>query len=117
MNGLCSRIKKARKEMRLSQEDVAKYLGLNRTAVVELEAGKRKVSSEELKKFCELFGKTADELLYGTEQTDTDTLLLRQFAALDEADQQEILGLIEFKRIRKEGGLMAYLEKIKPEVE
>lgn len=117
MGTLQERIKAARKQLRYSQEDLAKYMGINRTAVVEIESGKRKVSTEELKKICELFGKSADELLYGTELTDMDTILLRQFASLDENDQQEILGLIEFKRIRKEGGLLAYLEKIKPEVE
>jgi len=111
MSELCNRIKKARKEIRLSQEDVAKHLGLNRTAVVEIEAGKRKISSEELKKFCELFGKTADELLYGNTTSDVDLILLRNFAALDEADQKEIMGLIEFKRIRKEGGLLGYYER------
>ena len=96
---------------------MAKHIGINRTAVVEIEAGKRKVSSEELRSFCDLFGKTADELLYGTERTDMDLVLLRGFASLDEADQQDILGLIEYKKIRKEGGLLAYLEKVKPEVE
>ena len=117
MGGLQERLKKARKVLRYSQDDVAKYIGINRTAVVELEAGKRKVSTEELKKFCKLYGKTADELLYGTVVTDLDLILLRGFASLDEVDQKEILDYIEFKRIKKEGGLLAYLEKIKPEVE
>ena len=115
MSELQDRIKKARKELRYSQEEVGKIMNLNRTAIVEIEAGKRKVSTEELKKFCELFGKTADELLYGTETSDMDLLLLRKFAALDDEDQRDIMDLIEYKKIRKEGGLLAYVERMKRE--
>lgn len=117
MSELHDRLKAVRKELRYSQEEVAKYIGINRTAVVEIEAGKRKVSSDELKRFCDLFGKTADELLFGSEKSDADIILLRGFAALDEADQQDILGLIEYKKIRKEGGLLAYVERMQREVE
>ena len=117
MSELHDRIKAARKELRYSQEEVAKHIGINRTAVVEIEAGKRKVSSDELKRFCELFGKTADELLFGTDKSDTDLVLLRGFASLDEKDQQDILGLIEYKKIRKEGGLLAYMERMQRTVE
>lgn len=117
MSELPDRLKAARKALRYSQEEVGKIMGLNRTAIVEIEAGKRKVSTEELKRFCELFGKTADEILYGTETTDKDILLLRKFATLDENDQMDIMDLIEYKKIRKEGGLLAYVERMKREVE
>ena len=117
MSELHDRIKAARKELRYSQEEVAKHIGINRTAVVEIEAGKRKVSTDELKRFCELFGKTADELLYGNEPSDRDMLLLRRFNTLDEADQRDIMDLIEYKKIRKEGGLLAYVERMKREEE
>lgn len=115
MSELQDRIKAARKALRYSQEEVGKIMGLNRTAIVEIEAGKRKVSTEELKRFCELFGKTSDELLYGTEPTDMDLMLLRKFATLDENDQQDIMDLIEYKKIRKEGGLLAYVDRMKRE--
>lgn len=117
MSELQDRLKATRKALRYSQDEVAKIMGLNRTAVVEIEAGKRKVSTEELKKFCALFGKTADELLYGTEPSDRDVLLLRRFNTLDEADQRDIMDLIEYKKIRKEGGLLAYVERMKREEE
>ena len=113
MNQLPERLKAARKALRYSQDEVGKIMGLNRTAIVEIEAGKRKVSTEELKKFCELFGLTADELLYGKEVSDMDLLLLRRFATLDEDDQKDIMDLIEYKKIRKEGGLLAYVDRMK----
>lgn len=102
MRALYERIKEARTELHLSQDYVAKFLGVNRTAVVEIESGKRKVSADELGKFSELFQIPADELLNGRSTEMPVQMFARRFGALDEADQQEILNLIEFKRMMKE---------------
>ena len=102
MRALYERIKEARTELHLSQDYVAKFLGVNRTAIVEIESGKRKVSADELGKFSELFQIPADELLNGRSTEMPVQMFARRFGALDEADQQEILNLIEFKRMIKE---------------
>ena len=102
MRALYERIKEARTELHLSQDYVAKFLGVNRTAIVEIESGKRKVSADELGKFSELFQIPADELLNGRSTEMPVQMFARGFGALDEADQQEILNLIEFKRMMKE---------------
>lgn len=102
MKALYERIKEARTELHLSQDYVAKFLGVNRTAIVEIESGKRKVSADELGKLSELFQIPADELLNGRSTEMPVQMFARRFGALDEADQQEILNLIEFKRMMKE---------------
>ena len=102
MRALYERIKEARTELHLSLDYVAKFLGVNRTAIVEIESGKRKVSADELGKFSELFQIPADELLNGRSTEMPVQMFARRFGALDEADQQEILNLIEFKRMMKE---------------
>ena len=102
MRALYERIKEARTELHLSQDYVAKFLGVNRTAIVEIESGKRKESADELGKFSELFQIPADELLNGRSTEMPVQMFARRFGALDEADQQEILNLIEFKRMMKE---------------
>ena len=102
MRALYERIKEARTELHLSQDYVAKFVGVNRTAIVEIESGKRKVSADELGKFSELFQIPADELLNGRSTEMPVQMFARRFGALDEADQQEILNLIEFKRMMKE---------------
>jgi len=102
MRALHERIKEARIGLHLSQDYVAKFLGINRTAIVEIESGKRKVSADELGKFSELFQIPADELLNGRNTEMPVQMFARRFGALDEADQQEILNLIEFKRMMKE---------------
>ena len=102
MRALYERIKEARTELHLSQDYVAKFLGVNRTAIVEIESGKRKVSADELGKFSELFQIPADELLNGRSTEMPVQMFALRFGALDESDQQEILNLIEFKRMMKE---------------
>ena len=102
MRALYERIKEARTELHLSQDYVAKFLGVNRTAILDIESGKRKVSADELGKFSELFQIPADELLNGRSTEMPVQMFARRFGALDEADQQEILNLIEFKRMMKE---------------
>ena len=102
MRALYERIKEARTELHLSQDYVAKFLGVNRTAIVEIESGKRKVSADELGKLSELFQIPADEQLNGRSTEMPVQMFARRFGALDEADQQEILNLIEFKRMMKE---------------
>ena len=102
MGVLYERIKKARTELHLSQDYVAKFLEVNRTAIVEIESGKRKVSAEELGKFSKLFQISVDELLNGKSTEMPAQMFARKFGTLDAADQQEILNLIEFKRMMKE---------------
>lgn len=97
-----SRVKKARNELNLSQSYVAEYLGVNRNAIIEIESGKRKVSAEELKKYSILFGISADELLKGRKTKEPNMIFARKFNSLDIKDQEEILNLIEFKRMLKE---------------
>ena len=72
--------------------------------IVEIGAVKmnEKVSADELGKLSELFQIPADELLHGRNTEMPVQMFARRFGALDEADQQEILNLIEFKRMMKE---------------
>lgn len=104
MAELFERIKKARTDLHLSQDYVARFLGVSRTAVVEIESNRRKVSADELGKLSELFQIPADELLNGRNTEMPVQMFARRFGSLDEADQQEILNLIEFKRMMKERG-------------
>ena len=104
MGELNDRIKKARTDLHLSQDYVARFLGISRTAVVEMESNRRKVSADELGKLSDLYQIPADELLNGRSIEMPIQMFARRFESLDEADQQEILNLIEFKRMMKERG-------------
>ena len=86
MNG---RLKQIRKRLKLSQEFVAKQLGMTRTTIVAIEAGTRKV--------------TTDELLYGNVSEENEVkAFARTFSELSDIDKKEIMNLINFKRRYKE---------------
>lgn len=101
---LAKRLKSAREYLQLSQEYVSKQMNLHRTSLVAVEAGNRKVSSDELKQFSEIYGWTVEELLYGKKETAQDKTLIfaRSFNELTDQDQREILNMIEFKKMMKE---------------
>lgn len=78
---LGARLKAARVSASLSQEALAQTLGLARTTVVAIEAGKRKVSLEELRAFAEQLDVRESELLSaGTDSLDM-ALKFRSVAA------------------------------------
>ncbi|MEX0661475.1 MAG: helix-turn-helix transcriptional regulator [Balneolaceae bacterium] len=52
---IASRLKDARESSGLSQNQVANLLNLKRPAISEIEAGRRKVSAEELINFSEIY--------------------------------------------------------------
>lgn len=104
MSELCTRIKTARTRLHLSQQYVADHLGLGRSAIADIEAGRRKVSAEELGKFSDLFLVSVEELLHGRQTNNPTMMFARSFEQLSENDQREILNLIEFKRALKSRG-------------
>ena len=60
---LGKRIKEFREDLELSQEQVAKKLGLPRPSISQIESAQREVSSIELAKLAEIFGVSPDVLL------------------------------------------------------
>jgi len=57
------RIKQIREHVGLSQDDLAKHLGLSRVTVSQIESGQRKVNASEMTTLARLFNVTADILL------------------------------------------------------
>lgn len=104
MKNVGARIKEARERLHLTQDYVARQVGINRSAMADIERGKRKVSAEELGKISELFLIPMEELLHGRETEEPTRVFARKFAALDDDDQREILNLMEFKRAMKAAG-------------
>ena len=97
MANICERIKELRIQLHLSQDYVAKFLGINRSTYTQMENGKRKVLADELALLSNLFGVSADSLLNDTEMSQPSTLFARSFEKLDKRDQAEIMNLIRFK--------------------
>lgn len=96
------RLRKLRKYMGLTQEQVAKILNVGRDAILRIEKGDRKINLQELMNFSKLYGISIDELLkeeyiYNSE----DFALIKEFNKLSENDKKEIINMIEYKNILK----------------
>jgi Plasmid maintenance system antidote protein len=61
--GLGDRIKVLREEMDISQEELAKILGIDRASLSQIENGKRSVKAEELSSISKALNVSADMLL------------------------------------------------------
>ena len=99
------RIKESREYLGFSQDQVATFLGVPRSAISLLEAGQRKVDAIELKKLAGLFkrpvshftGEEVDEVF----DTADVQHLARKVSSLSEDDREELNRFADFLRARK----------------
>ena len=105
---LAKRLREAREYLGLSQEYVAQQTGIPRPAISEIEAGRRKVDSLELKRFSKLYGRPIEFLLGGNEESavgapaDPVEIKLRpMMQGLKQEDREEILRFVEYLRHRR----------------
>lgn len=92
-----NRLREAREYVGLLQDDVATALGIPRTSLSALEAGKRKVSGVELRRLARLYRRPVAWLL-GEEEIelgDADPLF-RATAQLSDHDKEQVLRFAEF---------------------
>jgi transcriptional regulator with XRE-family HTH domain len=94
--GLGNRLRQAREAAGLSQEQVARTLGLPRPAVTEMENETRKVSAGELKDLTELY-KVSLEWLTGDvlNQSRKVKIAARKLEALKEQDLDAVIRIID----------------------
>ena len=97
MRKVNERIKELRMGLHLSQDYVAKFLGISRSTYTQMENGNRKVLAEEVAQLSSLFGVSADSILGENTISQPATVFARSFEKLDERDQAEIMNLIRFK--------------------
>jgi transcriptional regulator with XRE-family HTH domain len=103
MKNIYERLRDYRKALGLSQNYVAKQLGVARTTVTAIECGERNILAEELDLFSNIFGVTVDEILHEKKVGDAEaTMFARVFFELTDNDKKEIMNLMEFKKKLKE---------------
>lgn len=96
---IATRIREARKMAGLSQTRVADMLGFQRPTISEIEAGKRKVSAEEIAQFAEIFDVETSWLLgEGEDKVDLHDsklqLAARELKKLKKDDLDRLLTLL-----------------------
>ena len=93
------RLKEARKLAGLSQSQVANMLGLQRPSVSEIEAGRRKVSAQEITKLADIYDVDAGWLM-GARSDEADVnqirveLAARELSKLKGEDLDRLLKLL-----------------------
>lgn len=107
-------LKKARKAAGIRQEDAANKVGMLRVTLSSIESGKRKVSTDELVKFADLYKVDPDVLLEYSSDTEEAAkkrlekylqliIMQEKFLSLSDNDKQEVLDIIDIKlKKRKE---------------
>ena len=96
------RLRKLRKYMGLTQEQVAEILSVCRDAILRIEKGDRKIDLQELMNFSKLYNISMDELTMEEHTINSsDVAFARGFNELSEKDKKEIISLIEYKNILK----------------
>lgn len=104
-----TRIKKAREYRGFSQEDVARFLGVSRSSISQMETGSRGIDLLELRRLATLFqcsiGELAGENEPAPRQSSVGIVARAAAADLSAEDQEEVLRFAEFLRTkRKETG-------------
>ena len=94
-------LRETREYLGLSQQFVADRVALSRTAVSEIELGRREVKATELKRFAELYRYPVGYFLGEQPEPEADAsivALARVANGLSDADRQEVLRYAEFLR-------------------
>ncbi len=102
---LGERLREAREYLGFSQEEVATFLGVSRSALSNMETGQRKVDALELKKLAGLYkrrtayftGEEAEDVSFGADVSH----LARKVADLSADDREELGRFADFLRARK----------------
>jgi len=90
------RLRLAREQAGLSQGQVAKLMGYHRPTISEIEAGRRKVSSEEISIFARHYGVSVSWLVDEVKSQDTDVeLAARELSKLRKDDLDRMLRLLK----------------------
>lgn len=102
---LGARLKEAREYQGFSQEEVATYLGLPRSAISLIESGARGLDVLELKKLATLYKVNIDQLT-GTDKSESKEpeavkIIARATAELSPDDRSEVLRFVEFLQSRR----------------
>lgn len=100
---IAARLRRARKAAGLSQGQVARRLDLHRPTVSEMEAGRRRVTADEVARFADLYAVSAEWITTGLrsgEAASDDRLAMvaRQLGKMSEADLDRLLDLLHMIR-------------------
>lgn len=97
-----ARLREAREASGLSQGQVAKRLEMHRPTISEIEAGRRKVSAQEIEKFASLYGVSIDWIVSGpSADASADAKILmaaRELSKMSDTDLDRLMKMLRMLR-------------------
>lgn len=98
--GIAERLRAAREHAGLSQGQVAKLLSYHRPTISEIEAGRRRVTAEEIVTLADLYAVSASWLLRGNPEVQDPTaeLAARELTKLKKEDLDAVIRLLRILR-------------------
>lgn len=106
MSDIAERLKIAREHAGLSQGQVAKMMDYHRPTISEIEAGRRRITTEEIQKFADIYEVSISWLLEDREDGEIDErvhLAARELTKLKSKDLDKVLKLLSRMRDTQEG--------------
>jgi transcriptional regulator with XRE-family HTH domain len=101
---LGAKLREAREYIGLKQDQVASHLGIPRTAVSEIEKGKRSVRALELKKLAHLYQRSVQYFTGDEPAVAADVAFLaRTASSLSNTDRKELQRFAEFLQSKSKG--------------
>ena len=99
---IAERLREAREAAGLSQGQAAKKLEMHRPTISEIEAGRRKVSAQEVEKFAELYAVSVEWLVNGAvKDAEADARILlaaRELSKMSERDLERLMRTLQMLR-------------------
>lgn len=90
-----TRIAGQRKQLHLTQEQLADKMGLSLQSISCIELGKKAIRPENLAKLCQILGVSADYILYGRRSQQQMSALIAQMADLSPDAFDAIRSLVD----------------------
>jgi len=105
MDTIADRIKKLRKDNKLTQKELGDKVGVHANTISMYEQGNRRVSSDMLNKMSDIFGVSVDFILNGKEDKKEKTI----YSSLDESliNDEQYLNLT-LKNLLKDSTMVAF---------
>ncbi len=101
-----TRLRFAREAAGLTQAQAAKKMKMHRPTISEIEASRRKVTTEEVQRFAELYGVGVEWIVSGEREiADADDKILlaaRQLSKMKDSDLDRLMRLLQMLRKDKE---------------
>lgn len=97
MKAMGTKMKALRTQFHLSEDYVARYLGIDRSSLALLEDGRYNATSDMIAKLSLLFGVSPDVLLHKTGEPEKIPMLARSSDVTDERDESEVKNLLRIR--------------------